>query len=353
MQSGLAVFVDSEFDAELSQASSIEVHEQLGHATRYAIRWPLTATAADFPRAIDARLDPGVKLSLRYQEDDAAKVLVEGPITGHSLHLEHGAGSSWIEAVGADSSVEMDRELRSQVWADVKDSDVVTSILQRYQIEPDVAPTAAMHATAKHALVQRDSDLRFIRRLARRNGYLFWLSHDAEGIVTGHFKAPPLEDEARLELKLNQHPPTTHVFDLRFDVERPTSLQGLQLDLNNKALIDVSSAHAGLPLLGADDLRAITGDLRSVHLSAPVDDGGDFSARGAAALREAGWFVQASCQTNRAALKGVLRAPSVVEVKGVGTRHSGKYFVTSVHHVVDRTVHRMSVELVRNAWGVA
>ncbi|HET6611387.1 MAG TPA: contractile injection system protein, VgrG/Pvc8 family [Kofleriaceae bacterium] len=350
MASGLAVMVDGEFDAELSGASRFEVYERMGAPTRFALRWPLVSSEGDLPLATDTRIAPGANLSLHYQESDGVHVLVKGPVTGHTLHLDHGGADAWIEAVGSDTSIEMDREIRSQVWADGTDADAVSAICGHHGLTGDIEATDGVHATDKHALVQRDSDLRFVQRLARRNGFLFWVTHDPTGAGTAHFKPPPLDATAPGRLVINQTPPTIHTFDLRFDVERPTGIDGSQLDLNTKAVIEASSATSPLALLGARDLLSITGDTRTVHVSAPVDDAGDLGARAAATLIDAGWFVHASCETNRAAFGGVLRAHSVVEVLGAGRRHSGRYFVAAVRHMVDSTIHKMAAELVRNAW---
>ena len=88
-----------------------------------------------------------------------------------------------------------------------------------------------------------------------------------------------------------------------------------------------------------------------MHLFAPVDDAGDLQARGAGLLVEADWFIQATCQTSLESLGGLVRAHTVVEVRGAGSRHSGKYFVAAVRHTIDSTAHKMDVTLVRNGWG--
>ncbi len=46
-----------------------------------------------------------------------------------------------------------------------------------------------------------------------------------------------------------------------------------------------------------------------------------------------------------------MRAHTVVEVNGAGTRHSGKYFVAGVRHTIDSESYLMELELLRNAWG--
>jgi hypothetical protein len=103
-------------------------------------------------------------------------------------------------------------------------------------------------------------------------------------------------------------------------------------------------------LLGDVSLLAITGDTRSAHLAAPADDAGDLKARGEGALIESQWFVRAMCETSVHALGKLVRTHTVVNLRGIGSRHSGKYLVRAVRHTIDQNAHRMDVELVRNGW---
>jgi hypothetical protein len=84
---------------------------------------------------------------------------------------------------------------------------------------------------------------------------------------------------------------------------------------------------------------------------APVDDSGDLHARGEGALIESDWFVRATCQTSVHAMHAIVRANTIVNLRGVGKRHSGKYYVASVRHIIDATAHNMEIELIRNGWG--
>ena len=103
-------------------------------------------------------------------------------------------------------------------------------------------------------------------------------------------------------------------------------------------------------ILGTSSLQTITGDTRSVHLLAPVDDAGDLQARGQGVLIESDWFIRATCQTNLATLGELVRAHTVVELRGAGSRHSGKYFVAGVRHTIDAADHKMDITLLRNGW---
>jgi phage protein D len=347
---GIAIAVGGTPDPDLSDAVWVEVHERMGEPTTYRIRYDIDIVEGDFPTLADARLDAGSMLSVIAPLNGVNNYLVKGPVTGQSVHYSHGGGGSYLEVIGADSSITLDRETKSVLWSDVTDADAVTSIVGS-GYTPDVQPTPAVHSAAKHPLVQRDSDFRFVRRLARRNGYLFWVDCDAQGAETAHFRRPKLDGQAAMNIDINLATNSVVALDLSWDVERPTSVVAAQLNLNDKTTIDGNVAKSPLDPLGTKSLSDITGDTRSILLVAPVDDAGDLQARGEGALIEAGWFVRASCQTSVNALNAIIRANTVVALRGVGSRHSGKYYVSSVLHRIDTAGHMMDVELIRNGWG--
>jgi phage protein D len=345
----VAVAVGGTADASLAQATEIEVHERMGKETTYHIRYEADVSEGDLPLLVDSRLDPGSELAILTPVAGTTYCLVKGPVRGQRVHLQHGGAGSWVELQGADTSIEMDRETKSTVWADVKDSDAVSSIVGKYGYTPDVQTTSAGHYEKKHALAQRDSDLRFVRRLAQRNGFLFWVTCD-EGVETAHFKRPPLDGGAAAKLTINLASPNVQTLDLTWDVERPTSVIGKQVNLNDKGVLDGAVAASPQTTLGQRGLSAIASSTRSVHLWAPADDTGNLQARAEGALIESDWFVRALCQTNVHALGAVVRAHTVVELQGAGSRHSGKYFVAAVRHTIDSTAHKMDLTLIRNGW---
>jgi len=351
MALGAAIAVDGTVDDALAAASWVEVHERMGQPTVYRIRYEVEVGSSDFDRLVDARLDAGSTLSVLVPGRSGNECLVKGPVGAQRIHFEHGGAGSYVEVRGTDSAIKMDREAQSKLWTDVTDSQAVTSILGTYALTPDVGSTEGGHYENKHALVQRESDLSFVRRLARRNGYLFWITCDALGIETGHFQKPPVDGSAQVTLLINQTPPALDSLDVRWDVERPTSVVGVQLDLNTKDDIDAGKQGGPLTALGAQDLGAITGDPRSIFLAAPGDDGGDLTGRADGALVDSHFFIRASGETRVDRTGGPVRAHTVIEIQGAGTRHSGKYFVAGVRHTIDPISHRMELELLRNAWG--
>jgi phage protein D len=244
----------------------------------------------------------------------------------------------------------MDRQARSAIWTDLTDSDAVTSVLSSYGLTPDVESTSARHDETGHPLVQRESDLAFVRRLARRNGYAFWVT-SAASVATAHFRSLPVGDQPAVTLTVNRTPPHLDGLDVTWDTERPTSVEALQLDLLTKEDIDGAAPQPPLTSLGKDDLGSITGDTRSMYLAAPADDAGDLRARADGALVESSFFVRATGSTTRERVGRPVRAHTVVRIDGAGSRHSGSYLVAGVRHTVDEGGHRMDLELLRNGWG--
>lgn len=351
MPLGVAVAVDGVVDPSVGAATWVEVHERLGRTSVYRLRFEFEAASGDFASLVDARLDAGSELSVLVPGPTGNECLVKGPVGSQRVHFEHGGAGSYVEVRGSDTSVVMDREARSAIWSDLTDADAVTSVVTSYGLTPDVESTSAGHYEDKHTLVQRESDLSFVRRLARRNGFAFWIGADPTGIETAHFRTPPVTGPAAVALAINKEPPHLRSLDLTWDVERPTSVEGMQLDLNTKTDLDGAMAGSPLASLGADDLAAITGDTRSTILAAPVDDTGDLRSRSAGALTESCFFVRATGETTRERVGRAVRAHTVLELQGAGSRHSGPYLVAGVRHTIDAGGHRMELELLRNAWG--
>jgi len=299
---------------------------------------------------VDERLNPGVEVSLLATTNDSTECLVKGQIYGHEVQMQHGGAGSSLTVLGADSSLKMNREAKQAQWSDLSDSDAVTTILSSYGFNPDIADTAAGHFTDKHTLVQRGTDLQFLKRLARRNGYLFWLSCDELGIETAHFKQAPIDDEPAVDLVINLDAAVLDELFVNWDVERPTSVQASQLDLNTLGAIDGAVASSAQTVLGNQSLQAITGDTRAAQVLAATDDSGDLQARGQGLLSEAQWFVRARCATSVTRLGAVVRAHKLLNLRGAGSRYSGVYLVASVRHLIDSTTHIMEIGLVRNGW---
>jgi phage protein D len=205
--------------------------------------------------------------------------------------------------------------------------------------------------------MQRASDIQFLRSLARRNGKLCRVAcTDTPGQRTGYFSKPSLSGDPAVTLELNDPTAwTTDALDLEWDVSRPTEVKAAQalFDDSDEDGASVDQTDSGLDLLSDRDLSTFSGKTMTVMLTAPVDAADELTLRAESVLREAGWFVRCEGQADLSRLHAVLRVGTIVQINSAGSLNSGKYFVWSVRHTIDKSAHKMSFVLVRNAIGSA
>ena len=354
MAEGFSIQFNGSLNANLGNPVGVEVHECVGEPTSFRLNYVIDVQEGDLPLLKENDLSAGSEITILVPTNDGVTALVKGPVRGQQIHLKHGGEGSVLDVLGADSTLAMDREDKGHIWPDVTDTQIVSTILQQHGFkELDVQDTPGSHPENKHALVQRDTDLAFVRRLAARNGFLFWVTYDATTkSETAHFKRPTLDSAPAAELVINLTDPRANVdaLDITWDAEAPSSTDAGEVDLNTGNDIDGSVSVSPLTSLAATRFAAIGASPRSLHLSVPVDDAGDLQARSEGALIDAEWFLCARGQTSMHALGKVLRAHTVVKLRGAGARHSGKWFCHSVRHYIDATEHRMEFELIRNGW---
>jgi len=290
----------------------------------------------------------------------ASQCIFDGYVLSQRLHVETGITRSNLEVWGQDASWLMNLTEQTKEWLDVTDGAVANSIFGDYGITPadenleDDSPT---HTEAGHSLMQRASDIQFLRNLARRNGKVCRVAcADKPGTRTGYFAKPKLDGDPVVTLTLNDPEHwTVSTLNLDWDATRATSVVARQATFDDASASGVSAdtTDSGLKLLGDQDLATFTGKPMQVLLTAPVDDAGELKLRAEALLRDALWFLRCEGDADVERLGVVLRAGMIVAVGGLGTLYSGNYVVWSVRHSIKPDSHVMKFVLLRNAVGAA
>ena len=347
----IIVQVDGKSDDELiGAAATVEVCERIGEPTTYQLEFSLTDKDGDFPYLVDGRLGAGSELTIATSLDDKFDVLCKGQIYGQRIYLEHNVTDSRLLVLGGDKTFEMDRAIVKKVWTG-KVSDAISSILSPYVDSVTVDTIDTKYDDKSHELVQVDTDLRFVRRLAKRYGHWFRVATDADVKTTAYFQRPALDGDPVATLKINADKDTNiDAIEIEWDVERPAIVKGDQLPLRSKDTFSGDLDRSPLTPLGTLGFTDIATNKKEVRVVVPLDDAGDFKPRSEAALIEGAWFTRAKGSALVRALKAVLHTHTIVELNGAGTRHSGNYVVSAVRHVIDAEEHTMHFELIRNAW---
>ncbi|HEY1431479.1 MAG TPA: contractile injection system protein, VgrG/Pvc8 family [Stellaceae bacterium] len=289
-----------------------------------------------------------------------AQCIFDGYVLSQKVHLETGITNSTLVVWGQDASWLMNLEEKVKEWVDVTDADVANAIFGDYGIAPadeNSTDDSPSHTEAGHSLMQRGSDIQFLRTLARRNGkFCRVVCADTPGARIGYFAKPKLDGDPVVTLTLNDPQNwTVTSLDLDWDATRPTKVVARQALFTDDDPDGVSAeiSDTGLPSLGDRSLADFTGKPMTVLLAAPVDDGGELTLRARSLLRESTWFARCEGEIDVERLGVVLRAGMVVAVVGLGALHSGRYLVWSVQHTITQDSHVMNVVLKSNAVGGA
>lgn len=339
---------------------TLEVEENADLPGAVQVNLPVDTTdSQDLTFVTDDRFRPFANLAVVVTPTGQSDECVfDGYVLTHKLHLKKGTSGSTLEVWGQDASWLMNLEEKTREWVDVTDADVANSIFGDYGITPapdNTSDDSPAHTEDGHSLMQRSSDIQFLRSLARRNGKLCRVAcTDTPGQRTGYFAKPSLDGDPVITLELNDPDAwTVDALDLSWDVSRPTAVNASQALFNDSDPDGVSAdtSDSGLTPLDARGLADFSSRTMTVMLTATVDDAQELSLRAQSLLREAGWFVRCEGEADISRLKAVLRVGTIVQINGAGSLNSGKYFVWSVRHTISKDSHKMKFTLLRNALG--
>jgi phage protein D len=347
-------------DALYERVSLVEVEENVEMPSAMQLTFAVgTDTAGDLTWVNDPRIGPLAKVAVVAAADEETNhCIFDGVVLSHKLHLDSAVACSTLKVWGQDSSWLMNMEEKVREWANVTDSVVASSIFGEYGISPapensqDDSPS---HTEDKHTLMQRATDIQFLRMLARRNGKLCRVvCTTTPGVRTGYFARPKLDGSPAATLTvIDPVGPTNCELDFEWDVSRPSAVKASQALFDDPAADGVSAniSESGLTPLDERALGAFAAQPMTVVLTTPVDDAGELTLRAQAVLGEGGWFARCEGEIDAGRLNTVLRAGSIVMINSAGALNSGKYYVWNVRHSITTASHTMKFVLVRNAVG--
>src|SRR2546430_8479422 len=155
-----------------------------------------------------------------------------------------------------DDAVVLDAFERTASYPNSSDSDAASEILSRYNITSKIQDTPEKHKIDERLLVQRSTDWKFLRHLARRNGYVCYFEYDT-GAVVGHFERRALSAQAQADLTILQNESNLKWLDIEWVVTGPARVVGTAIDGIKKRIVTTDGTPA-LDPLGEDGLADAT-----------------------------------------------------------------------------------------------
>ena len=280
---------------------------------------------------------------------DDSRQLLTGYITHVRPQFTAGLEQSRLEIWGMDASVLMDRVDKLKDWPNKKDSDIASETFRAYGLTPQVTDTDVVHDEEVSTIVQRETDIQLLRRLALRNGFECLVDGD-----TGYFRPPAVADTPQPVLAV-QFGAETNVnrFSLEVNALAPADVAMSGVDRVTGDVLDAIAESTAETVLGAnaaDTYLAPGMQPGLVHIGQTVTTGSVEMTALCQGLRDHGeWFVTGEGEVAANQYGSILTPRGTVTIKGIGETHSGVYYVTHVTHVFSAAGYTQSFRVKRNA----
>lgn len=297
----------------------------------------------------DERLKVWKEVAINAGFESAVDNLFRGYITHVKPHFDPDPAQATLEIWGMDKSVLMDREEKLKGWPNKKDSDIAAEIFTLYEFEAQVEDTTVVHDEAISTIIQRETDMQFLKRLALRNGLECYVEGE-----TGYFQLPNIDSPPQPVLTAHFGNETNLIsFDVEVNALVPANVAMFQVDRLNKELLDETAETTEQTVLGETDaagLLATKVDPALVYIGRSAATGNPEMAAMCQGLYHRGeWFVTAEGEVAANQYGHVLKPRGTVTIKGVGETYSGVYYVTHVTHSFTSEGYTQSFKVKRNA----
>ncbi len=275
--------------------------------------------------------------------------LIRGYITHVKPYFDPDPTQCYLEIWGMDESVLLDREEKLIAWPNKKDSDIVAEILSLYGFDAMLEDTQVIHDEAISTIIQRETDMQFLKRLALRNGFECFI----EG-KTGYFRKPQLDDPPQPLLAAHFGDKTTlDRFSIEVNALTPVNVAMSQIDRMNKDILATSVNSSQQTRLGGTDAQTLLAagmNPGQVHMRMTVATGTlEMQALCQGLFHQGEWWITAEGEVAGNRYAQVLKPRKTVTIKGVGETYSGLYYVTHVTHTFTGDGYSQSFRAKRNA----
>lgn len=334
-QIAATITIDDELAADFF-ASLLEMEVEEDHRLAGSFRIKLALSRQDdgaWTFLDDDRVQLWKPVTISAEVADASVELFAGYIVQIKPSIDVEEDQSFVEIWGMDATSLMSLEEKIRDWPNKSDSDVARQIFADYNLTPTVDETGVVHDEKVSTIIQRETDIQFLKRLARRNGFECLVAGD-----TGYFRKPVLNEAPQAVLAAHFGDDTNLVrFEARLTALRPTAVEMHQIDTIGKQLDDAVVEASDQPLLGRDGAASLAVpngiSARMFVKQAMATSRSEMTNLCQSLYSEAEWLVEASGEIDSIAYSDVLRPRQLVPIKGVGERFSGIYYVTNVKHV--------------------
>ena len=339
-------------DSLLQCVSALTVQEDLDVGSSANIE--LQACRNDdgsWPYLDDANLQVWNRVTVLVLFPQQTQTVFDGYLSHVGCRTNEDADNLTLSMRAVDASYHMNQDEKTRIFRSLHYEDIATQIIAEYSFKPIVAPVP-QGAEAPAQVAQRGTDHAFLRELARRRGYEFYVLGG-----NAYFRPAELSGAPQKLIAVNFGEQTNCTgFEVESDGTATTRAEFAYFDAIEGKAASAKAENSGLPDLGTERLEARRGSVNMPQARRVARGLGIASAAAATEyasgmLRRHGWWVTARGWLNGLKYGAVLRSRKLVAVKGVGPLYNGHYYVKKVQHQITMRSYTMQFELVRNALG--
>lgn len=281
--------------------------------------------------------------------EDGPEELISGYITHVKPLFDPDPMQCSLEIWGMDSSILMDREEKLKDWPNKKESDIAAEIFGLYGFTPHVDDTEVIHDEAISTIIQRQTDMQFLKKMALRNGFECFVQG-----TDGYFRRPLTDDAPQPLLAVHFGEDTTvNYFSVEVNALMPANVTMFQLGRMDKEVLEATAVSSQQTALGETDAHGLLApgmNPGQIFVSKNVATGNpemDALCRGL--FHEAEWFVTGEGEINGNQYGHVLKPRGTVTIKGIAETYSGVYYVCHVKHSITAEGYVQYFRVKRNA----
>ncbi|HEY9754661.1 MAG TPA: hypothetical protein V6C97_05855 [Oculatellaceae cyanobacterium] len=265
------------------------------------------------------------------------EVLIDGVVAHHQVLPGNEPGTSKLIIMGRDVSQMLDLEQKNEKYENQPDSLIVEELIKAYRQYISVSivtPTADVPINTERIPRQYETDLQFIKRLAKRNGFVFYiepLTFDVNKAYWGPENRLGIPQPA-LTTNMGSW---TNINSVRFsqDALSPVSTKGTFIEPITKISIPIPQLPSlRIPPLAAKSVEA----KRKIILRDTANQNpAKAAANAVATVTGAPEAIKGEGELDTVRYGYVLRARRLIGFRGVGSSYSGDYYVSRVKHVIE------------------
>jgi len=350
---GKTVPIPAPYDALLA-LTRLEVSNDSENGDGFQITFAMGKDpSADYSLLKAGALEPFSRVVIGVVMGVIPEVLIDGVITHHQIAPSSEPGVSTLTVSGRDVSLMMDLEEKNEKYENQPDFVIFTRLVANYAqwgLVPMPSPTTDVPIMLQRIPRQHETDLKFIQRLARRNGFVFYVEPLTFGVNTAYFGAENRLGIPQPALSINLGS-STNVKSLHFtnDSLAPVGTQSSFLEPISKTSIPIPS----LPSLRIPPLAAsATPAKKKVLLRGSANQNPAQAALASAgAVTRAPEPVSGEGELETVRYGAILRARKLVGVRGAGLTYNGNYYVRRVSHSIARGSYTQRFSLSREGTG--